>query len=139
MKFIKIYRCNYIHCTCFYVALALVKKNYENIKLTFNDCAVLQFFDVSSMYDFRKMASFRTWSITWDTFPFNSLFVWGTNPNTGPIILQEMFWTIPNTGGAISVFSIWVFLPFVFDRIVSLHWGTFLFTYSIVIEIATGL
>ena len=67
------------------------------------------------------------------------LFLWRARSDASAIILQQMFWTIFYAGSSVSIFSIWISFPFIFDRIIPLHGRAFLFTDTIIVEIFASL
>ena len=91
------------------------------------------------MYSGGEMASFGAGSVAGDAFPVYGFLLRGTYPDTSPVILQQMFWAIADTGGAISIFSVRIFLPLILDWIISLHGRTFLFANPIIVKIPTSL
>ena len=81
------------------------------------------------------MASFGTRTIAGNAFTIQSLLVRRTYSDTSSIVLQEMLGTIPDTSGSISVLSIGILFPLVFDWVVTLHRRTFLLANPVIVKI----
>ena len=119
--------------------LKSVKARIQNRQGSLNHSAILQRIYISGMYSGGEMACFGAGSVAGNAFPVYGFLLRGTYPDASPVILQQMFWAISDTGGAISIFSVRIFLPLILDWIISLHGRTFLFANPIIVKIPTSL
>ena len=68
-----------------------------------------------------------------------TFFLGGQTLTQAPVVFQEVLRTFFDTSRSIGVLPLGVPLPLVLDRVVDLHWWTFLLTHTVIIKILAGL
>ena len=119
--------------------LKSIKTRVQNGQRALDHSAIFQRIDIAGMHSTLKMTSFRARSVAGDTLSVDIFFIGRTYSDASSAVFEQMFGTVSNTGGAISVFSVGIFLPFEFDGIVLFHWRTLLFANTVVVKIPAGL
>jgi hypothetical protein len=102
------------------------------------NCAVPEGVDIASVNCVGEMTNLRTGTIAWDTFSINGLFLRWTSSDTSTVVFQEVLGTFFDTSGSVSIFSLWISLPLVLDRVVYLHRRALLFANPVVVKILAG-
>lgn len=105
---------------------------------SFNNCAVSEALNVSKMNLINAGASFWTGTVARNALAVLGLLFRRTGPDTGAVVLEKVLGTLSDTRGAIRVLPVWVYLPGISRRIVSLHWRTFQRADSVVHEAFAG-
>lgn len=110
----------------------------QYLQRTLDNGAIAERIDIARMNDAHAGTRLRTGTIARYTFTILCSFIDRARSYACTIILQQMFGAITNACRSVSVFTIWIRLPQIIGWIVFLHWWTFLFAYTVIVEIATG-
>jgi len=118
--------------------LEAIEGGVEDGETALEHGAVPEVLDVAGVDSVRELTDLGTRTITRNTFAFLGPKLLRAGSDTGSVILEQMLWTLADTGGSIGIFSVGVSLPFILGWIVDVHWRTFLFANTVIVEILAG-